>query len=118
MRYLIAVLLLLPTMAVSHERVINGIVVPNGYAPAWENGRVNRSIGVTDEACFVEAGSFETMAEAEAARAAMAGGNAQVVVSQGAGQLSLLIGPYPNRDAAQAGLNAAYAAGLGHGQIR
>ena len=117
MKYVIAALLLsVPTMGFAHDRIVNGIVVPNGFHPAWENGRVNRDTGDLNGPSFVEAGRFDSFAAAEAA-AGRVGGRAEVVRGSG-DQFSVLIGPYRNRDAAQRGLDAAHAAGLGHGRVR
>lgn len=119
LKYLFAVLLLLlPTVASAHERIIYGIVVPNAYGPAWENGRVNRDTGDLNGPSYVEAGRFHSIAEAQAAGVSVSGAGVQVVQVQGMNQYRLWIGPYANRDAAQAGLNAAHAAGLGHGRVR
>lgn len=118
MKYLLAALLLLPGMASAHDRIVNGIVVPNAYNPAWEHGRVNRDTGDLTGPSFVEAGRFHSISAAEAAASGVSGAAVQVVQVQGTGQFRLLLGPYANRDAAQAGLNAAHAAGLGHGRVR
>ena len=105
-------------MGFAHDRIVNGIVVPNGFYPAWENGRVNRDTGDLNGPSFVEAGRFHSVAAAEAAAAGVRGAGAQVVQVSGTSQFRVLIGPYANRDAAQDGLNAAHAAGLGHGRVR
>jgi len=115
---LIAALVLVPAASFAHERIVYGIVVPNGYAPAWENGRVNRDTGDLNGPSYVEAGRFHSVAAAEAAGAAVSGAAVQVVQVRGTNQYRLWLGPYANRDAAQAGLNAAHAAGLGHGRVR
>ena len=106
---------MIPGTAFAHDRIVNGIVVPNGYYAAWENGRVNRDTGDLNGPSYVEAGRFHTVAAAQAAAAGVRGASAEV---SGTGPFHVLIGPYSNRDAAQAGLNAAHDAGLGHGRVR
>lgn len=116
MRLLIAALILAPSMAFAHDRILHGIVVPNGYNPAWEDGRVNRNTGDMGVQAYVEAGRFHSLAAAQAAASGFS--NAQVMQVGHSAQFRLWLGPYPNRDAAQDGLNAAHAAGLGHGRVR
>ncbi len=106
---------MVPGTAFAHDRIVHGIVVPNGYAPAWEDGRVNRDIGNNSVAAFVDAGRFHSLAAAQSVAEGLSG---EVVQIRGTGVYQVRLGPYRNRDAAQAGLDAAHSAGLGHGRVR
>ncbi|MEM9320191.1 MAG: SPOR domain-containing protein [Pseudomonadota bacterium] len=143
MRLLIAALICLPSLASAHDRVIGGVIVPNGYRVAWDDGRVNPNRGPrtatgdaqmaaiwTDDvpmelvnpgdptrglagpASYVIAGRYHSLSEAQAAAAALDGSH----VAQGTqtGIYRVVLGPYANRDAARAGLDAARDADFRH----